>query len=460
MSITADLARHVVRTPFEAFSDFDLERARNRVIDVIGCTLSGANAPGCSMVLEMMREWGGRKESTILCHGGKLPAHNAAMVNAIMARSYDFEPAGPTVDGKSTPAHVSGTTVPVAFALAEKMSANGKELLTSLILGDDVASRIIAASNLNLDSGFEPTGIGNMFGSTAIAGRLLGLSEKEMINAFGIALNQVSGTFQNLFDGSHSFKLPQGLAARGGIFAAVLAAKGFTSVKDFLSGKYGYFTLYCRTSNPEAVTKDLGKSFYADNTFKPYPCCRSNHSAIDCSLCLVHEKKIEPDNVDSIKVDVAPKGLEFVTGRPFIIGEVPQVNAAFSLQYTVANAFLRKSVRPEHFTDEYVRDPKVMEMVGKIRLAGTIPAEMPLAARVTVKTKSGEQFEKQVDIPLGNDTFSPLTKEEKKMKFLDNAKFSKMVYREAAEKALRLLERLEEMKNVRRVIKLLSPSPH
>ena len=455
MSITDELAKHVVRTTFEAFSESDLERARDRVIDVVGCALSGANAPGCAMVLEMMREWGGRGDSTVLYHGGRLPAHNAAMVNAIMARSYDFEPAGPTVDGKSTPAHVCGTTVPAALAAAEQKAADGKELITALILGDDVASRIIAASNVNLDSGFEPTGIGNMFGSTAIAGRLLGLSEAQMAHAFGIALNQVSGTFQNIFDGSHSFKLPQGLAARGGIFSAALAAKGFTSVKDFLTGKYGYFALYCRASDPEVVTKDLGKRFYADNTFKPYPCCRSNHSAIDCSLALTREKGIEPNNIDHIDVNVAPKGLAFVTGQPFSIGEIPQINAAFSLQYTVANAFLRGSARLENFTDECVRDPRVMEMVGKVRLSGTMSAETPLAARVTVKMKSGEAYEKQVDIPLGNDTFSPLTTAEKRRKFLDNAAFSNLAT-SAAERALGMLERLEDLKNISDVIELLS----
>ena len=116
----------------------------------------------------------------------------------------------------------------MALAVGETRGTNGKDLLTALILGDDLTSRIIAASNINLDSGFEPTGIANMFGATVIAGRLLRLNEHQMLNALGIALNQVAGTFQNIFDGVHSFKLPQGLAARGGIFSAELARKGFT----------------------------------------------------------------------------------------------------------------------------------------------------------------------------------------------------------------------------------------
>lgn len=69
MTITAALEKHVVQTPFESFSEGELDRARNRIIDVAGHTLAGANAPGCSMVLDMMEEWGGRKQSTVFRAG-------------------------------------------------------------------------------------------------------------------------------------------------------------------------------------------------------------------------------------------------------------------------------------------------------------------------------------------------------------------------------------------------------
>ena len=147
MSIVAELVKNVLETPFEAFDESIVERAKDRIIDVVGCIIGGANASGNSIIVDLMRWWGGKKESTILVHGGKFPSHNAALINCVMSRSYDFEPAGPLVEGKSTPAHLSGTTVPTAIAVAEQKGASGKDLLTALILGDDLASRIIAASN-------------------------------------------------------------------------------------------------------------------------------------------------------------------------------------------------------------------------------------------------------------------------------------------------------------------------
>ncbi len=455
MSIIAELVKNVLETPFENFDPDEVDRARAKLIDVVGCIIGGANAPGCSMLIDLMWEWGGKKEGTILVHGFKVPLHNAALVNSVMARSYDFEPTGPLVDGKSTPAHLSGTTVPTALTVAEERSVSGKELLTALIVGDDIASRIIAASNLNIDSGFDSTGTVNAFGAAAIAGRLMGLNEQQMLNAFGIVLNQFAGTFQNIFDAAHTFKLPQGLAAQAGIFSVALASKGFTGVRDPLFSKYGYFALYCKSYQLDVLTKNLGKHFYMDNTCKPYPCCRSNHAAIECVLKLVQAHAITPEDVDEIVVDITPTARDFAVGQPFKIREVPQIDAAFNIQYNVANALLRKSIKLEHFTEEYVRDEKIADLVRKIRLTAKTSPETPLGAGVTIKMKQGSEYETRVDMPKGNGVLTPLSPAEKRAKFFDNVRFSNTISADKAEKALELLESLEEVDNVANIFKHL-----
>jgi len=455
MSVVAELVKNVLETSFEQFDPAEVDRARSKLIDVVGCIIGGANAPGCSMLIDLVAEWGGNKEGTILVHGIKVPLHNAALVNSVMARSYDFEPTGPLVDGKSTPAHLSGTTVPTAITVSAHKKVTGKDLLTALIVGDDLASRIIAASNLNIDSGFDSTGTVNAFGATAIAGRLMGLNEQQMLNAFGIVLNQFAGTFQNIFDAAHTFKLPQGLAAQAGIFSAALAKKGFTGVRDPLFSKYGYFALYCKRYQLDILTKDLGKHFYMDNTCKPYPCCRSNHAAIECVLKLLQSHSIEINDIDEIIVDITPTARDFAVGQPFKIREVPQIDAAFSIQYNVANALLRKGTKLEHFTDEYIRDEKIADMVDKIRLTSTTSPETPLGAGVKIKMRNGGGYEARVDMPKGHGVLTPLSSAEKRAKFFDNVNFSKTVPADRAEKALEQLEKLEEINNVAEVFKLL-----
>lgn len=456
MSVIAELIKNVLETPFERFDSSEIERARAKLIDVVGCIIGGANAPGCSVLVDLMREWGGKEEGTILVHGVKVPLHNAALVNSVMARSYDYEPTGPLVDGKSTPAHVSGTTVPTAITVAEYVGATGKDLLTALIVGDDIASRIIAASSLNIDSGFDSTGTVNAFGAAAIAGRLIGVNEQQMLNAFGIVLNQFAGTFQNIFDGAHAFKLPQGLSAQAGIFSVALAKKGFTGVRDPLFSKYGYFALYCKSYQLDMLTKDLGKRYYMDNTCKPYPCCRSNHAAIECVLKLIQSHSIAPEDVDEIVVDITPTARNFAVGQPFKIREVPQIDAAFSIQYNVANVLLRRSVKLEHFTEEFVRDEKISDLIRKIRLTATTSPETPLGAGVKIKMKHGGEYETRVDMPKGHGVLTPLTAAEKKAKYFDNVRFSNTIANEKAKQTLELLEDVEHVDNVRKIFGLLT----
>ncbi|HEX2964638.1 MAG TPA: MmgE/PrpD family protein [Syntrophorhabdaceae bacterium] len=455
MSVVAELIRNVLETPFERFAPDEVDRARVKLIDVIGCIIGGANAPGCSMLIDLVREWGGLQEGMILAHGIKVPMHNAALVNSVMARSYDFEPTGPLVDGKSTPAHLSGTTVPTAITVADQKNASGKDLLTALIVGDDIASRIIAASNLDVDSGFDSTGTANAFGAAAIAGRLLGLNEQQMLNAFGIVLNQFAGTFQNIFDAAHTFKLPQGLASQAGVFSVKLAQKGFTGVRDPLLSKYGYFALYCKSYQLDMLTKNLGKQYYMDNTCKPYPCCRSNHAAIESVLKILESHAVSAEAIDEIIVDITPRARDFAVGQPFKIREVPQIDAAFSIQYNVANALLRRGTKLEHFTEENILDNRIADLVRKIRLTATTPPETPLGAGVTVKMKNGDEYHARVDMPRGHGVLTPLSYEEKKAKFFDNVRFSSMVPVSKAEEAVELLEHIEEVDNVSAIFRLL-----
>ncbi len=455
MSVIAELIRNVLETPFERFSADEVERARVKLLDVTGCMIGGAKAPGCSMLLDLITEWGGLEEGMILAHGIKVPLHNAALVNSVMARSYDFEPTGPLVDGKSTPAHLSGTTVPTAVTVADQKNVSGKDLLTALIVGDDIASRIIAASNMDVDSGFDSTGTVNAFGAAAIAGRLMGLNEQQLLNAFGIVLNQFAGTFQNIFDAAHAFKLPQGLSSQAGIFSAKLAQKGFTGVRDPLLSKYGYFALYCKSYQLDLLTKNLGKEYYMDNTCKPYPCCRSNHAAIECVLNILQSNPVPLEDVEEIVVDITSKARNFAVGQPFKIRDVPQIDAAFNIQYNVANALLRRGTRLEHFAEESILDDRIADLVRKVRLTATTPPETPLGAGVSIRLKNGSEYNARVDMPKGHGVLTPLSYAEKKTKFFDNVRFSGMVPVGKAEEAVELLEHIEEVDNVSKIFRLL-----
>ena len=77
---------------------------------MLGCVISGANAPGNLGLLNLVRKWGGSEAATVLVHGGKFPAPHAALVNSVMARSYDFEATQASVNGTYLPSHIQWRT--------------------------------------------------------------------------------------------------------------------------------------------------------------------------------------------------------------------------------------------------------------------------------------------------------------------------------------------------------------
>ena len=450
------LSANILDTRFENFDQATVENARCRVIDVLGCAIAGVKADGNTGLVELVRDWGGKQEATILGHGIKVPVHNAAMVNSILARSFDFEALVPQINGADIPAHISGTTVMTAMTLGEMKEITGRELIAALLAGEDMAIRVLAAEDWWFDGGWDNTGTVNMIGATAIAGRLFGLNARQMRHAFGIVLSQIAGSFQNIWDGCTAFKLMQGLSARNGIFSAQLAKAGWTGPEDMLLGRFGFYRLYTKgCSKPEILTRDLGKTYYTESQFKPYPSCRCTHPVIDCAIALVNKHNINTEDIEKVTVYLVQRHLQDVfTAQSFRIGEFPHGDAAFNNTYTVANALVRGSSKPEHFSEEAIRDPRINELIGKVSLA-EMPGTEVLSSRVEVTMKDGRVFSEFSDSPKGDPVRNPMSKDEIKDKFRANVEFSKTVSPDNGEKVLKLLEDLEELDNINKIIKLL-----
>lgn len=450
------LSANVIDTRFEDLDPTTVESTKYRIIDTLGCLIGGSRDTGNPELVGLLKDEGGKEEATILVHGGKVPAGNAALVNSVMARSFDFEPVSPLVDGINTPGHVSGTTVPTAVTMAEAVNAGGREMIAALLVGDNVAARILAASGFGFTLGWDGTGTVNTFGAAAIAGRLLGLDKLQMRNAFGIVLNQIGSTFQIIWDGTTAFKLPQGLSARSGVFAAQLAKAGWTGPEDALFSNFGYYKMFTEgCQKPEFLTGDLGKVYYADGTIKPYPCCRITHAAIDCALALLKDSGIKADDIQEANLYVAQGGIDHRCGHPFKIGPFPHGNAAFSYKYAVGTALLYGSVKPEHFTEKAIRDNHINTFMDKIKLIADDDLPFERGARLELFLKDGRKLTESTEIARGDPIHNPMSKEDIIAKFWTNIEFSQIISKDKASELLSTVENLEELDSVRKLIPLL-----
>jgi 2-methylcitrate dehydratase PrpD len=455
MDISHEFAANVVKTTFNSLDEITISRARVRILDAIGCVIAGANAAGCQAMLALVKKWGGAPESTVLVHGVKAPSHNAAMMNSLMARSFDYDAVDAEGENKSSPAHISGTTVPTVLAMAEQQVASGKDLITALVAGDDIVCRLGVASGFDFDLGWDNTGTINGFGATAVAGKLLKLDEKQLHNAFGIVLEQLAGTMDGVMDKSMSFKLPMALSSRNGIFAAELAKQGFSGLKDPFTGVNGFFKLYCRNYNTEEIVKNLGKKFYADAIIKPYSACRMTHSAIDSAVHISRGNDYEETDIESVEVLVTPSVCKGFCSGPLTFGETLQVKASFNIIYTVACALIHRRVIPEYFTDAEIRNPEIQSLIKKIRLVPSIPQEKGQYTEINMKMKDGRTLRASTDFPTGHYLRTPLTGDQITAKYRNNVAFSKTVPAKKAEKALETILKLEDLKDTRELTSLL-----
>jgi 2-methylcitrate dehydratase PrpD len=456
-----NLSENIVNTNFESFSKQDIEFAKNRLADVIGCALGGAFASNNNAVMELVKEWGGKKEATILGYGIRAPAHNVAMANSVMVRSFDYEPSGYYFRGMAFPCHSSSVTSITALTMAEHLKSSGKELLTALILADDFLARLTAAADWTYaidDTPWDCSGTMSKWGAAAVAGKLLKLNKKQMKNAFGIVVDTVQCTKQGMVDGSDTYKLHSGLACRDGIMSAKLASKGFTGLKDPLLSKFGFLPSYFPhylTLLPDVLTKELGEKFYsgAGIGHKFYPCCGGNDLYVECTLQIIRKHNIDPQKIAEILVGTIPNKRSTVIKAygPEVAG---QVEATFNVSYNIANILLRKSVtKLEHFTEEAVREPEIFNLTKKIKF---VPMETSpeKGVQVTVNMKNGVSVTEFANSFKGGPG-KQLTKDEIKEKFRGNIAFSKMVALENTEKAWDMLDHLEEIDNVAKITKLM-----
>jgi len=454
MDILERLVKNVMETDYKDLPSDAISITKLAILDTIGCMVAGFAAPGCSPVREQVLEWGGKKESTVMVHGDKVPCPNAAFVNSTIARALDFD----TTWARGI--HMSAASIPSAVAVAEMcQGVNGKDFLTAIIAGEDLAARIhLATSDYN---GFEPTGVCGILGVAAITGRILGLDESQMLDALAIAFNRAAGSYQPNIDGALMIRVMEGLTSRSGIESALLAKRGISGGADTLQGIYGFFHLFSKDKyDMNVLTTDIGKVFLGatETNFKKYPACGGAGSAIDATLELVCEENIRPEDVDEITVD-SSQFFYNMLGNPFKIGANPQGSAQFSYQYTVANALVRRRFEIQDIIPEMISGPEVLRVAEKVhpRVNDDLVKEGPGGTIVRILTKEGREYSKKVNYRKGSKQV-PLSKEEIIAKFLYCAGFSAShLPDESSERIIRIIDDLERVTDMGELILLTIP---
>jgi 2-methylcitrate dehydratase PrpD len=453
MSVAEKVADKIAHTRYEDLPTEAIHWAKVAILDTVGVTVAGSAEPLSKIVKEVLNEEGGRPECTVLGLGTKTSALNAAWANGVLSHALDYDDMNNTLGG-----HPSVPVLPPLFALAERQSFSGKAFLLAYAVGFETECKIGRAVNfVHYDRGWHPTSTLGIFGAVAAAAKLLGLTAADCARALAMAASMASGIKANF--GTMTKPLHIGQAARNGLLATRLAAKGFSANLEAFESKQGFCNVYNGEEQYrlDAMTEAWGKPFDLVRpgvAIKQYPCCGSTHSAIDALLSLVRSHNLKAEDVVSVIAEIHPRRLVHVN-RP---SPRSALEGKFSIQYCLARSLLERRVVLGDFTDDAVCDPRIGEIMKRIKVTPHPDMDWQstdhFGAEVNLELRSGQKIKSFQPHAIGRGPEIPLPQPLLRAKFLDC--WSQAFPRAAGENLIAKTEALETLTDTRTLFESFS----
>jgi len=443
--VTKTLASYIVSARYEDLPDNVRKQGLRTLLNWVGVAVGGSHHETIDVAVDALRPFSGQSQSSILGRRERFDVMNAAFINGVSSHIFDYDDTH-----LKTIIHPAGPVMSAILALAEFRPVDGRTFLNALILGVEIECRIgNAVYPDHYDRGWHITGTAGVFGAAASVGKLLDLSEQQMIWALGLAASQPVG-FRESF-GSMNKSFNPGRAASNGLLAAVLASKNFTSSDQMIEAKRGWANTISTKQDYKEITEGLGERYEALlNTYKPFACGIVMHPAIDAAIQLRNQYQLKPDQIDTIHLRVNPLVLELTGKKTPTAG----LEGKFSIYHAVAVAIVEGAAGEKQFSDRAVQDPAIVAL--RTRVVPVIdPVVKPEQVEVSITLKDGRQLEKSIQHAIGSSE-APMTDHDLETKFTDLAEG--ILTSEQIPKLVSLCWSVEELSNAGDLAKAAVPA--
>jgi 2-methylcitrate dehydratase PrpD len=289
------------------------------------------------------------------------------MINATAVHAFELDDIGPG-------GHNGSVTLSSGLAMAQhKGRLSGAELINAIVIGVETAARVNQSVGRTPHEGlgFHNPGLMGTFASVASASRALGLAADDVVHALGHA-GQQAASLMFTHHGGMGKRLLAGQAARAGTFGALLAANGFTNAANVFEAEYGGFcAAHTGNQRPPAydltqLTKDLGRTYHtAKVRFKMWAARVPNHGSLEGIRQLRKKHPIPVEQVKQVRIRLGRGYLQNV-GWPYTPTTI--TSAQLNLYYVTAIMLLENDVFTDQFTEEKIRDARVLELIGRISI--------------------------------------------------------------------------------------------
>lgn len=360
-AVTRAVVDELVARRIEQYPADIVELARQCITDFLAVTLAGTRETGSQAVAaELLDGRGSDGPATLIGLEQRASALDAALINGMAAHALDY-------DDVSLPmsAHASVVILPALLALAEKRKASGRQVLESFVAGYEAGSRIgMYMAPTHYDSGFHGTGTIGTFAAAAACAHLMRLDGDRTERAIGIAAAQAAG-IRSMF-GTDCKPLHAGKGAFNGLFAALLAARDFTSATGSVECANGFAATHAGARDGAgAFAEPPGGFFLRQNLFKYHAACYMTHAAANAIAEAMKAHALAPDAVERIVV-TADRSLNSVCNIP---NPDTGLGMKFSLRTVAALSMLgRDTSALSSFTDDAAADPSIAQAREKVEV--------------------------------------------------------------------------------------------
>jgi 2-methylcitrate dehydratase len=368
-TIAEQLAHYASTVKYEDLPAEVVHRTKRTIMDTLGCAIGGYDSDPARMARDLAGAITSSQPATILCSGQKTSMDLAVFANGVMIRYLDFND-GYISKGSGHPSDSIGALL----SPAEVARAGGRELIVATVLAYEVFCRLCDVLE-NKKLGFDHVVMGGI-ASVAGAARLLGLTRQQMVEAInltvapGLALNQTR--VENV---SNWKACGYANANRNAVFAAQLAARGMSGPSPIFEGRDGFFRVVSR--QPFELAEFGGR----DQPFKIMECSTKRFALGQYAQTVVQAalevRALVGDvrEIAAVHVHTLQTALKSMAGDPEKWRPVNRETADHSMPYTAAVALMYGTVNQHHFDDRYLRDPELLDLVGRIKCSPSEEAD-------------------------------------------------------------------------------------
>ncbi|MAT38860.1 MAG: 2-methylcitrate dehydratase [Ectothiorhodospiraceae bacterium] len=415
-TLSRQIAEFAVNLKYEDLPKEVVHEVKRYLYDSIGCAYGAMATKDVTIIREIYEEMGGKEEATLIGFGTKMPAVNATLVNSLMIRALDFN----DIYWKEDPSHPSDI-IPAALAAAELVGASMKEVITAIVLAYEFEQRLCEFAVPGVRERKWHHATLTQFVSPIVAGKILGLTVDQMVNAIGI-----NGSHNHTIGCPTAGRLTMmkntvdPMAVQTGVFAALMAKKGYSGTEAVFEGKEGFMDVYGPDWDTDKLIGGLGEKYkILECSMKAFPTEALTHTHITATLKVVTNNDISYDQIDQVTVTTIARACDILFD-PHKYEPDSRETADHSLPYCIAAAIVDRKITTQSFSDEKLKDPRIWEVITKIKGEASqefekmFPAKQP--SKVTVRTVDGKEFSEYLEYPKG-DPREPMTESDLDNKF-------------------------------------------